>query len=73
MEISGAGGLFSTYSICSNAAGIAGKYFFLLFLGQVRLIWIHDIYKVTWKLPKLSGWIHGLSVKLVIDFLKIDI
>lgn len=43
MEISGAGGLFSTYSICSNAAGIAGKYFFLLFLDQVRLIWIHDI------------------------------
>uniref|UniRef100_M1B1P2 MtN3 n=1 Tax=Solanum tuberosum TaxID=4113 RepID=M1B1P2_SOLTU len=36
MEISGAGGLFSTYSICSNAAGIAGNFFFLIFWADFR-------------------------------------
>nr|AMQ35580.1 SWEET transporter protein 2b [Solanum tuberosum] len=36
MEISGAGGLFSTYSICSNAAGIAGNLFaFVLFVSPI--------------------------------------
>ncbi|TMW88433.1 hypothetical protein EJD97_018570 [Solanum chilense] len=36
MEISGAGGLFSTYSICSNAAGIAGNLCaFVLFVSPI--------------------------------------